>query len=113
MDLLQAVFNHLVLPPRLPGSQDPDIEAVSYDVLTRIIRASDTLDSLVGPPWSKAYQSLRASFEACLPLHSGRLDKSVLLAYFRELQPDQMLILHVAEQNAALLIRRTKQSVYN
>ncbi|KAI1654401.1 hypothetical protein F4813DRAFT_370697 [Daldinia decipiens] len=110
MDLLQAVFNHLVLPPRLPGSQDPDIEAVSYDVLMRIIRACDTLDSLVEPPWSKAYQSLRASFKACLPLHSGRLDKSVLLAYFRELQPDQMLILHVIEQNAALLVRRINQN---
>ncbi|KAI0849370.1 hypothetical protein F5Y00DRAFT_261507 [Daldinia vernicosa] len=110
MDLLQAVFNHLVLPPRLPGSQDPDIEAVSYDVLKRIIRACDNLESLAGLPWSEAYKSLRASFEACLPIHTGRLDKSVLLAHFRKLQPDRTLILHVIEQNAALLIRRTKEN---
>ncbi|KAI1805842.1 hypothetical protein F4811DRAFT_513767 [Daldinia bambusicola] len=110
MDLLEPVFNHLVLPPQLPGSQDPDIEALSYDVLTRFIRTCETLESLVGAPWYEAFQALHASLESCLALHSGRLEKSALQAHFRELQPDHMLILHVTEQNAALLIRRTYQN---
>ncbi|KAI8963576.1 hypothetical protein F5Y11DRAFT_144057 [Daldinia sp. FL1419] len=107
MDLLQTVFNHLVLPPRLPGSQDSDIEAVSYDVLMRMIRACSTVEDLADPPWSEAFQSLRVSLEECLTLHSGRLEKSTLLDHFRKLQPHRMLILHIIEQNAALLIRRT------
>ncbi|KAK6953233.1 hypothetical protein Daesc_005533 [Daldinia eschscholtzii] len=110
MDLLQAVFNHLVLPPQLPGSQDSDIEALSYDVLARIIRTCETLGSLVESTWSEAFQTLGASLKSCLALHSGRLEKSALLAHFRELQPNHMLILHVTEQNAALLIRRTNRN---
>ncbi|RYP56983.1 hypothetical protein DL769_009768 [Monosporascus sp. CRB-8-3] len=70
MALLESVFNHLVLPPKLPGQQDPDIEGVTHNILTRLIRACDTLGNLSG-------QTL-----------------------------NQLLILHVAEQNAAILIRR-------
>ncbi|KAI0122664.1 hypothetical protein F4814DRAFT_217495 [Daldinia grandis] len=110
MNLLQAVFNHLVLPPRLPGSQDPDIGAVSTSVLTRITLACDILISRVGPPWSGPYQSLRASFVRYFGVDAERLEKSVLLCHFRELQPGHMLIFHLAEQNAALLIRRTNQN---
>ncbi|XXH02381.1 hypothetical protein Hte_008756 [Hypoxylon texense] len=102
---LQAVFNHLVLPPQLPGEQDPDIEAVSYDVLTRMIRASQTAETLVDQPWSDAFHSVRVSLEACRTLNSGRLDKSTMRDHFRELQSNHMLILHVVEQNAAVLIR--------
>lgn len=110
--LLQAVFNHLVLPPQIPGGQDPDIEAVSYDVLTRMIRACATAEALVDSPWTEAFHSVRASLEACLILNSGRLDKSTMRTHFQGLQPNHMLILHVVEQNAAVLIRRQDWSVH-
>ncbi|KAI6080125.1 hypothetical protein F4821DRAFT_266199 [Hypoxylon rubiginosum] len=67
MDLLQAVFNHLVLSPQLPGGQDSDIKTISHDVLQRMIRACEVADTLVDPPWSEAFQSW---FEAQL-IHYG------------------------------------------
>ncbi|KAI1778973.1 hypothetical protein F4818DRAFT_455215 [Hypoxylon cercidicola] len=106
MDLLKSVFNHLVLPPQLPGGQDPDIETVSRDVLERMIRACETANTLLDSPWSEAFQSVRISLEACLALHSGRLEKSTMRDHFRGLQPNHMLILHIVEQNAAVLIHR-------
>jgi hypothetical protein len=106
MELLRAVFNHLVMPPHLPGTQDSDLEAVSSDILARIIRACEAVNALVSSPWSEAFESLGASLNACLALNQGRLDKSTMLEYFRDLQPIRMLILHVVEQNAALLVRR-------
>ncbi|RYP37538.1 hypothetical protein DL767_002846 [Monosporascus sp. MG133] len=48
MASLESVFNHLVLPPKLPGRQDPDIEGVTHSILTRLIRACDTLANLSG-----------------------------------------------------------------
>ncbi len=106
MDLLHAVFNHLVLPPQVPGGQDADVEAISHDVLKRIIRACETIDAVIDSPWSEAFQSLRASLNACVSLNSGRLERSTMLEHFSQLDQTNMLILHVVEQNSALLIRR-------
>jgi hypothetical protein len=48
MALLESVFNHLVLPPKLPGQQDRDIEGIEQSILTRLIRACDTLGKSTG-----------------------------------------------------------------
>ncbi|KAI1761144.1 hypothetical protein GGR53DRAFT_506736 [Hypoxylon sp. FL1150] len=106
MDLLHAVFNHIVLPPKLPGVQDPDIEAVSHNVLVCMINACNAADILVDSPWSDAFRSIRASLQACSALNQGCLEKSTLCDHFGALEPHQVLILHVVEQNAAVLIRR-------
>ncbi|KAI1264019.1 hypothetical protein F5Y18DRAFT_437210 [Xylariaceae sp. FL1019] len=106
MEFLRAVFNHLVLPPQVPGGQDWDVEAISQDVLKRVIRACETIDAVIDSPWSEAFQSLRASFHACFSLNSGRLERSTMLEHFSQLDQTHMLILHVVEQNSALLVRR-------
>ncbi len=106
MDLLNAVFNHLVLPPQIPGEQDSDIEAVSRNILRRAIRTCEAADTLADLPWSEAFQSLRASFKSCFVLNQGRLEKSTMLEHFRNLQVHHLLVLHVVNQNAALLVRR-------
>ena len=131
MDPLCSVFNHLVLPPKIPQSEefppkipqseelppktpqseDVGVEIVSRDVLIRIIRACEATIALAAPPWTEAFQSLEGSLSACLALNTGRLDRSTMLKYFRRLQQYQTLILHVVEQNAALLIRREIWSV--
>ncbi|KAI0530401.1 hypothetical protein GGR58DRAFT_493547 [Xylaria digitata] len=111
MDLLSAVYNHVVLPPRLPDGQGPRIEAVSHDVLSRMARACKVLDELVDSPWSKVFQSLSVSLNMCAALNLGRLEKSAMVEHFQQLQPDHILILHVVEQNAALLVRREDWSV--
>ncbi|KAI1458353.1 hypothetical protein F4805DRAFT_456984 [Annulohypoxylon moriforme] len=106
MNMLHSIYNHLVLPPQLPGKRDECIEAISHEVTKRILGACNGVGSLVDRQWSQAFQSLRASLTSCIDLNTGRLDKATLLKHFRLLEPDHMLILHVIEQNAALIIRR-------
>ena len=100
MASLESIFNHVVLPPKLPGQQDSDIDDVNHAVLARLIRACDTLAQLPG-------HSLRL----CHRLNQGRLEKASLQQAFDSLGPDELLILHVVEQNAAVLIRRQERQV--
>ena len=106
MAILESVFNHLVLPPRLPGQQDVDIEGIKQSILARLIRASDTLGKLTGQQFAETWSSVRHSLRVCLKINPGRLEKVSLLQEFEKLQPKHLLILHVVEQNAVLLIRQ-------
>ncbi len=111
MALLESVFNHLVLPPKLPGQLDTDIEGIEHDILTRLIRACDTLGKFAGQEFAETWASLRHSLRVCLKANQGRLEKTLMLQEFYNLQPKDLLILHVVEQNAALLIRRHVRQV--
>ncbi|KAK5992587.1 hypothetical protein PT974_06001 [Cladobotryum mycophilum] len=106
MDLLRAVFDHVVLPAKLPGCEDSDPDAISQDLLHRLIRACETLTSFAEPPWAHVFQSLRGSLRSCMRLNQGRLEKNIMLQHFQQLKPRHSLILHVVEQNAALIVRR-------
>ncbi|ROW07311.1 hypothetical protein VMCG_03763 [Cytospora schulzeri] len=106
MSLLEGVFNHLVLPPKLPGRQDPHLEDESQDFVKRLIKAIDTLSiAATNTHMVDALVSVRQSLRLCSVLNRGRLDKDALIAAFQKFGKEQ-LILHVIEQNAAILIRR-------
>lgn len=108
MSLLEGVFNHLVLPPKLPGRQDPHLEDESQDFIKRLIKALDTLSAASKAHMNDALSSVRQSLCLCSVLNRGRLDKDSLFATFQKLGEEQ-LVLHIVEQNAALLIRRSKR----
>jgi hypothetical protein len=106
MVLLESVFNHLVLPPKLPGHRDIDIEGIEHDILTRLIRACDTVGKLTSQQFGETWASIRYSLRICLNINPGRLEKVSVLQEFCNLQRNGVLILYVVEQNAALFIRR-------
>jgi hypothetical protein len=106
MALLESVFNHLVLPPKLPGHRDIDFEGIEQSILTRLIHACDTLGKLTGQQFKEAWASVRYSLRICLNINPGRLEKASVLQEFYNLQRNGLLILYVVEQNAALLVRR-------
>jgi hypothetical protein len=111
MALLESVFNHLVMPPKLPGQLDTDTEGIEHDILTRLIRACDTLGKFAGQEFAETWASLCHSLRVCLNVNQARLEKGLMLQEFYNLQPNNLLILHVVEQNAALLIRRHVRQV--
>lgn len=106
MALLQSVFNHLVLPPKLPGQQDVDLEAIEQNILTRLIRACDSLENLTGKEFRETWTSIRHSLRICLDIKVVHLERALVREELRKLQRNGMLILYVVEQNAALLVRR-------
>jgi len=106
MALLESVFNHFVLPPKLPGYRDIDSEGIERSILTRLICACDTLGNSTGSNFRDTWASVRYSLRVCLNINLGHLEKASVLKEFCNLQRNGLLILHVVEQNAALLVRR-------
>ena len=105
--LVEAVFNHIALPPRLPGSQDVSIERIEHQLIDRLLNATSQLAaSLKGDE----IVPLRRSLEIAKRVNAnGRLTKSTLLTAFSELEANEFIIAHVREQNAALLIRKQQR----
>lgn len=107
MTLLRSVLDHVVLPPNVPGKRETDesYEEISNNLLARLLRACKQAEGVAGQPFSDAICSLSESLQACRELNQGRLDKETMLRYFAQIKPQDVLILHVIEQNAAILIR--------
>jgi hypothetical protein len=85
MALLESVFNHLVLPPKLPGHRDVDLEGIEQSILTRLIRTCDTLGKLTGQQFKETWASVRYSLRICLNTNPGRLEKASVLQEFYNL----------------------------
>lgn len=112
MSLLEGVFNHLVLPPMLPGRQDPHLDDESQEFIKRLTKAIDHVNCLTSSTYdlTEVLDSVRQSLHLCGVLNRGRLDKDALVDAFQKLGSNQ-LILYVVEQNAALLVRRDYRCV--
>ncbi len=106
MALLESVFNHLVLPPKLPAHRDINFEDIQQNILVRLIQGCGTLSKFTGEQLQETWECVRNSLRSGLNINSGRLEKASMLQQFCNLQRNSLLILYVVEQNAALLIRR-------
>ncbi|CAN9193922.1 unnamed protein product [Alternaria alternata] len=106
MSVLKEVFNHLVLPPQLPGKQDANVESTGDDIVVRLVHATDTLSRLAGHEQTSPWHAIRQYLHRYQFLHiHGRLEKLSLTSKLRNFDQEQPLLLHVAEQNAALIVR--------
>lgn len=106
-NLLRSVLDHAILPPNVPGKREKEeiYWEISNNLLTRLLGACKEAESLTTQPFSDVIRSLSESLQACHELNQGRLDKETMLRYFAQIKPQDVLILHVIEQNAAILIR--------
>jgi hypothetical protein len=106
MSAFVEVFNHLVLPPQLPGKQDANVESTGDAIIVRLIHAASTLSRLASHEQTSPWYSIRQFLRRCQSLHArGRLEKLSLISAFRNFDQEQPLLLHIAEQNAALIVR--------
>ncbi|KAK8065728.1 hypothetical protein PG997_012475 [Apiospora hydei] len=106
MASLEAVYNHLVLPPKVPGGQDSDLDSIQNDILRRLLEACHCLRNITGPELEGTWEAVAKSLKVCQQLNQGRLDKDKLVQAFNTLDNEHVLILYVVQQNAALVIRR-------
>ncbi|PTB71494.1 hypothetical protein M440DRAFT_350648 [Trichoderma longibrachiatum ATCC 18648] len=106
MASLRSIIDHAVLPPIIPGEKEQDHEAISKELLNRLEAACERAKNLASSPFADAFHSLSESLRACRALNQGRLDRVTLLEHLRSLGTNDVLICHVVEQNAAILIRR-------
>lgn len=105
--LLESLANHVALPPKLPGQRESQLDQIEQALTDRLLDASRTIRDLTNGEISQQWDSIRYILQTCKNINAGgKLDKNSLLTEFRRLERKKVLILHVAEQNAGLLIRR-------
>jgi hypothetical protein len=105
--LLESLVHHIALPPRLPGKEQDKLDQIESSLAIRLVNASRFLRDRADSEVSQQWEHTRNILQTCKTLNAGgKLNKSSLLTEFRKLEHQGLLILHVAEQNAGLLIRR-------
>ena len=111
--VFEGVFNHIVLPPRLPSKKDAQLHKIENALTDRLLNASRVLIDHANIEYNDQWNCIRRSLESCKAVNvGGKLNKASLLTQFRNLQRKEILILHIAEQNAGLLVRRHHEQVF-
>jgi len=88
------------------------MDRIELALINRLLNATRTLCSVSDGALYRHWDSTRRTLQVCKELNAGgKLSKSTLITEFRTLGVGELLILHVTEQNAGLLVRRTKESV--
>lgn len=107
-NVLESTFNHVVLPPRLPGKQDDQTEDVEIDLLSRLQNAFKIIESSLEGEDLAIWQAIENSLQTCGPVNKDRyVNKVALLQAFQDLKPQHAIIVRILEQNAGLIIRHT------
>lgn len=105
--LLESVFSHVVLPSRLPGAQERTTNQIECALTDLLLGASRTLRDLSNGEIYDRWDKIRHVLQTCQTVNAGgRLRKNSLLAEFRNLGPKDVLVMHIKEQNAGLLVHR-------
>lgn len=105
--LLESIFNHVALPPQLPGTQEKRTEAVERALTEHLLEASRIVRDLPKNSFSNEWDCMYRLLQTCKVVNAGsKLDKTSLLTEFQRLECSDLLMLHVTEQNAGILIRR-------
>ncbi|KAM4066191.1 hypothetical protein HRG_000331 [Hirsutella rhossiliensis] len=107
MEPFDSVFNHLVLPVKLPNHKDPDPEATGAAILTRLKNACQVVAKDTG---DDAWSSIKRCLGKCKGIAEAHFDAQHLLQDWADLRLDDLCLLRISEQNAALLIRRDIQN---
>jgi len=111
-DVIESLIHHVALPPRLPGRREGRIDRIELALINRLLDATRTLCSVSDGALYRSWDSTRRALQVCKELNAGgKISKSSLVTEFRTLGDSELLILHVVEQNAGLLVCRTKESV--
>jgi hypothetical protein len=109
--LLESLCHHVALPAQLPHRREGNLEEIETALANLLLNACNDLKDLTrydrfGPHWD----CIRGAIKTARLLNAGgKLDSNTLLTAFCELDGNQILIIHVSEQNAGLLIRRVER----
>lgn len=105
--LLNALVNHVGLPPCLPGKQEEGLDEIEDALAVRLLNACRALRDLTEGELSQQWDRIRKILQICRVVNAGgKLDKASLSSEFQTLERKDLLILHLTEQNAGLLIWR-------
>ncbi|RHZ47792.1 uncharacterized protein CDV56_101182, partial [Aspergillus thermomutatus] len=108
-NILALTFNHVALPPQLPGNRDGDAETekVNRELVERLLRSVNILRSVCDKSSTEVWDTIEKLLRTCILLNgNGFVNRDAALCAFKDIAPGDALILHIAQQNACLYLRR-------
>lgn len=107
-NLLEILFQHVCLPPNLPGHFNAT-ERLDRALIDRLIAACRTVKER-DIQHHEIWDNLRRGLEASRTLNwQMKLDAKSLSEQFARLNQNDFIILRVAEQNAGLFVHRQEE----
>ncbi|KAI1454605.1 hypothetical protein F4805DRAFT_306772 [Annulohypoxylon moriforme] len=104
---LKSLFNHIALPIKLPQESDPSIDEIERGLVDRLTAASKLMRDAQDANCWQIWDSLRRSLLLCRALNiGGKLERSQLSINLKQLRDSDVIILHVAAQNAGIIIQK-------
>ncbi|KAL4782195.1 hypothetical protein BJX76DRAFT_359187 [Aspergillus varians] len=112
---LLSIFNHVVLPPDIPGEADAQSDAVERELLRRLLGVVTTMKLMCSEETFSTWQKIEITLKkSSLVSEGGACNKSALVRVFKKLSSETYaLIVRVPQQNAGLLIRKASDSEEN
>ena len=108
--MLTMVYNHVVLPPQLPGVEDANPGAIGSDLMTRLAGACGAVKSLIHGNQYARWDAIHRSLLAAKRVNTrGKINRASLALELQQIRPDQTLILYVGQQNAGMLITQQQK----
>ncbi|KAL9051900.1 MAG: hypothetical protein Q9162_005738 [Coniocarpon cinnabarinum] len=109
---LGLLYNHLILPRRLPSREDKDPALIAQNLTQRILAAARDLRSQADEQLHGAFNKLCRALFATQHVHRhGFIDQTGLGRTLRSLEDEDFVVLYIMEQNAALIIKRCQSKV--
>ena len=103
--VLRSLFNHIALPSCLPQKQELNIDEIEQALVKRLLDAVRVMRDEQGGRYHRVWDSLRRTLESYKSLHAnGHLERSQLISYLGKLKTSDLVVLHVAKQNAGVFI---------
>jgi hypothetical protein len=103
--LLWQLYHHAALPRNVPGREDSNLYEIESELAKRLTSAVKSLVPHAPLEDLSCIDTIRLALSTCAALNvDGKVDKSMLTKELLQLHGQQALILHVTEQNVALLV---------
>ncbi|KAI1412715.1 hypothetical protein F5Y13DRAFT_199582 [Hypoxylon sp. FL1857] len=112
--VLRSLFNHVALPPKLPSGSESNTDEIERGFIDRLIVAAklmrDTQDGICWDVWDSLRRSLLLSKSLNI---GGKLERTQLASHLKQLRDGDAIILHVATQNAGIIIHKSVDPEYS
>lgn len=95
---IERVFNHIFLPPQLPGRQDADLDSIGDDIVHRIQRACASLKTTTGDDLQDTWSTVEDAVSASSMANGNYRTVESLREAFKELKKEKnVLALYIEE----------------
>ncbi|KAB8269441.1 hypothetical protein BDV30DRAFT_251350 [Aspergillus minisclerotigenes] len=106
---LELLFNHIVLPPRLPSQHDSSAHNIDKEISQHALNATNTLLGASEGDYWDVWDRVKMSLELCHAVHTnGHVDRLALMETFSKMESDMAIILHIEKQNSGLYIQQVR-----